>query len=106
MGSNPVPMFIYYIRNVMSKIYVTVRGPKTTVQLKLVHAPNETMPMKKAAIIWRYKNLPVDTVNTFDGTQNVEIWLTDFLDDQENVGKKKPVIIVEALRHYGKCRSP
>ena len=87
----------------MNKVSVTVRRSETNVVFECVHAPAKTILLKKAAIVLRYENLPVDTAFTFDGTPNVVTsgyWT--FFKIREML-EKKSGISVEALAHNGKC---
>ena len=56
----------------MNKLSLAVGGPRTEISLEeLMHTPAKTMMLKRAAIIWRYNNITVDAVYTFDGSPHV-----------------------------------
>ena len=89
----------------MSKVTVTLQGSETNVLFEeLIHASDKTMLLKKASIVWLYKNLPVDTVFTFDKTPNIVgagYWTFAAI---KKMLEKKSGISVEALSHNGKCK--
>ena len=89
----------------MNKVSVTLHGSETNVLFdELVRAPNKTMLLKKASMVWMYKNLTVDTVFTFDKTPNIiEAGYWTFAAIKKML-ENKSGISVEALEHNGKCK--
>ena len=70
------------------------------------HAPSKTIMLKRAVIIWRYKNVAMDAVYTFDGTPHVVragYWTFGMLKREL---EQRSGIGLEARPHDGKCKLP
>ena len=89
----------------MNKLSLAVGGPRTEISLEeLMHAPAKTIMLKRAAIIWRYNNITVDAVYTFNGSPHVVgagYWTFSMLRREL---EQRSGISLEARPHDGKCK--